>query len=122
MALRAERGVVYDQNLKQLVFNEASFDLVCDGEVFMEDLSHQDLVFFESRINDFPGCEIKNNTVRRYPTGELFSHLLGYYRLSEEKIGLESYYDDTLQARPGQLQVKRDAYNNPISKEVVSIN
>ncbi len=27
---RAERGVIYDQNLKQLVFNNSSFDLVCD--------------------------------------------------------------------------------------------
>jgi len=28
--VRAERGVIYDQNLKQLVFNNSSFDLVCD--------------------------------------------------------------------------------------------
>lgn len=28
--IRASRGVIYDQNSKQLVFNSASFDLVCD--------------------------------------------------------------------------------------------
>ncbi|RLC34945.1 MAG: hypothetical protein DRZ76_01500 [Candidatus Nealsonbacteria bacterium] len=120
LSLRAERGVIYDRNLKQLVFNKASFDLICDGEVFLEDLSHQDLIFFESRISDFPNCEIKNNTVRKYPEGGAFSHLLGYVRPTGEKTGLEEYYDDFLEARAGQLRVKRDAKGNLISKEIIS--
>jgi len=28
--IQAERGVIYDQNLKQLVFNQPSFDLFCE--------------------------------------------------------------------------------------------
>jgi penicillin-binding protein 2 len=28
--LRPERGVIYDKNMKQLVFNQSSFDLICD--------------------------------------------------------------------------------------------
>lgn len=121
LSLRAERGVIYDRNLKQLVFNKASFDLVCDGEVFLENLSHQDLIFFESRIDDLPGCEIKNNTVREYSEGGAFSHLFGYLRHTGEKTGLESYYNNVLGAKPGQLQIKRDAHGNPISKEIVSL-
>ncbi len=120
LSLRAERGVIYDRNLKQLVFNKASFDLICEGEVFLENLSHQDLIFFESRISDFPGCEIKNNTAREYPEGGAFSHLLGYARPTGEKTGLEGYYDDFLKARAGQLRVEIDAKGSPISKEIIS--
>ncbi|MDD4625147.1 MAG: penicillin-binding protein 2 [Candidatus Paceibacterota bacterium] len=32
--LKAQRGVIYDRNNKQLVFNESSFDLICDVEKF----------------------------------------------------------------------------------------
>jgi len=121
LSLRAERGVIYDKNLKQLVFNQASFDLVCDGEVFLENLSHQDLIFFESRIDEFPGCEIKNNTIRKYPEGGVFSHLLGYLRSTGDKTGLESYYNDILEPKPGQLQIERDVHGRPISKKIISL-
>ncbi len=32
--LKSQRGVIYDRNNKQLVFNESSFDLACDVQVF----------------------------------------------------------------------------------------
>jgi len=120
-SIEAERGVIYDRNLKQLVFNRASFDLVCQEEVFQEDLEHKDLLFYESRIDDFEGCEIKKHTVREYISGELFSHLIGYFRPSKEKTGLESYYDDILKSKPGQVQTERDVHDNIIAKEVISL-
>jgi penicillin-binding protein 2 len=33
----AQRGIIYDRNLKQLVSNAQSFDLVCDPDLFPED-------------------------------------------------------------------------------------
>lgn len=35
--LKAQRGVIYDRNNKQLVFNESSFDLVCDVQKFKKE-------------------------------------------------------------------------------------
>lgn len=124
-SIQAERGVIYDRDLRQLVFNKPSFDLVCDGEIISKNLDHQTLIFYE--VNPAilkkelgPGCEIKNNTVREYLDGPVFSHLIGYQRKIEEKTGLEEYYDEILRAKPGELQIKRDVYGNPISKEIIS--
>ena len=35
--IEAQRGIIYDRNLKQLVSNAQSFDLVCDLDLFPED-------------------------------------------------------------------------------------
>ena len=119
--IQGERGVIYDRNLKQLVFNKAKLDLVCEGEVFLKDLEHQDLLYFEARIYDFPGCEIKDNKVREYSADGLFSHVIGYQRPTGDKTGLESYYDGILAFKPGQTRIERDVYGNPITKEIVSL-
>lgn len=37
LKLQAKRGVIYDRNLKQLVFNFSSFNLVCDEKKFPKD-------------------------------------------------------------------------------------
>ncbi|MDP3947828.1 MAG: hypothetical protein Q8Q41_04035, partial [bacterium] len=42
--IQAQRGVIYDKDLNQLVFNKPEFDFVCDGQVVSENLSHQDLI------------------------------------------------------------------------------
>jgi penicillin-binding protein 2 len=120
-SIQAERGVIYDKNFKQLVFNKASFDLICKEEVTFKDLGHQDLLFFEARIDDFPECEIQDNTVREYLPGDLFFHLIGYQRPNGEKTGLENYYDDVLKSKPGQVQIERDAHGNSIAKEIISL-
>ena len=170
--IEAERGVIYDKDFNQLVFNKPSFDLVCqlnelpedsierskilrsvfqilqknedessyvpplisleelrkkieEGEraeiLIAENLKHQTLILIDARIKEFSGFEIKNNTVREYAKGSVFSHLIGYKRKVEEKTGLESYYDETLKSKTGELQVKRDVYGNIISKEIISM-
>ena len=156
--IQAQRGVIYDKNMTQLVFNKPSFDLIVRPtdlpedeskreEVFKniaqivgqdyetlskkinvsslaelvvaENLDYKTLILFEARSHEFPGFEAKNNTVREYISGPVFSHLIGYQRKAGEKKGLEEYYDNILGANPGELQVKRDVFGNPIDKEVV---
>jgi penicillin-binding protein 2 len=158
--IQAERGVIYDSNLTQLVSNKPSFDLVAtvselpktesekekmikeisqiiqkdyeeikkeindskEQQVFVaENLDHQTLILLEAKINEFPGFEIQNNTTRDYVGGPVFSNVLGYKRKNEEKTGLESYYNEILKPKPGEIQIKRDAKQNPISKEIVSL-
>jgi len=157
--IKAQRGVIYDKDMTQLVFNKPSFDLICrptdlpedasEREIIFkniaqivgqdygalskkintsslaevnvaENLDYQTLILFEARSQEFPGFETKNNTVREYVSGPIFSHLIGYQRKTGQKLGLEEYYDDVLRANPGELQVKRDVFGNPIDKEVVS--
>ena len=156
--IQAQRGVIYDKNMTQFVFNKPSFDLIVrpndlpkdesarqkifkdvaqiigqDYEMFSkkinvssfaevsiaENLDYQTLILFEARSHEFPGFETQNNAVREYVSGLNFSHLIGYQRKMGEKKGLEEYYDDVLKANPGELQVKRDVFGNPIDKEVV---
>ena len=119
--IQAGRGVIYDENLKQLVSNKPSFDFVCDGEVVEENLEHEALIFYEVRIKEFPGCEIKNNTVREYSSDSFFSHLIGYQRKTGESTGLEGYYNEVLKPKPGEIQIERDVHGNPISKEIVAM-
>jgi len=155
--IQAQRGVIYDKNMTQLVFNKPSFDLICrptdlpedensreeifrniaqivnqDYEelskkinisslaelVIAENLDYETLILFEARSHEFPGFETKNNTVREYVSGSIFAHLIGYQRKTGEKKGLEESYDDILAANPGELQVKRDVFGNPIDKEI----
>jgi len=174
--IQAERGVIYDSNLNQIVFNEPTFDLVVDvgwlpGEakekerivkevaeivgrdstelleeveqtsfqvLVSEDLDHKTLILLEAKIKDLPGFSIKNNTIRDYREGEVFSHLLGYTgKIQAEELkenpqlysiadyvgrsGLENYYEEVLRKNPGKLQIERDALGNIISKEVIQL-
>lgn len=175
--IQAQRGVIYDRNLKQLVFNRPSFDLVCeknnlpqtDSErkmVFkevaailkkdskdleqkinesqlsefpiLENLSHQELIILETKIEKLPGFKILNKTARQYEDGESFAHLLGYTgkikaeELKEEKDfysiedyigreGLEKSYEKVLRKTPGKILIERDAYGKIISKKITSL-
>ena len=115
--IRPERGIIYDRNLKPLVFNEPSFDLILDKRDFpqkkeeqeeilkkigaiankdyenlkkeineskfnlvpvLENLDHSTLILLKTRIGEFPGLRIDENTIRHYPEGANFAHLIGY--------------------------------------------
>lgn len=156
--IQAERGVVYDNNLNQLVFNISSFDLIYDKNALdepdkerafkevsqvlkisladlkkrvkesqglivpiSENLDHQTLIILETKIDQLPGFQIKNNMVRDYLSGPIFSHLIGYKRKTGEKIGLESSYDEILRENPGEILTERDAKGKIISRKITSL-
>ncbi len=168
---QAQRGVVYDKNLKQLVSNVSAFDLIYDkrnlfalsenpeqilqeaaritGQDYLQleknarddknpqvliaqNLPHETIVLLESKIKDWPGFEIVNNTVRNYDSGSFFSHLMGYvgkvsqnelkifdnYSVSDYigKSGIEKTYETVLRGQPGKTIIKKDAMGKLISQ------
>ena len=175
--IQSERGVIYDKNLKQLVLNKSTFDLICEKDnlsssgaerertlkevadilgkdlqtmkqeieetdssqvLIAENLSHQQLILFETKIDELPGFEIKSNVIRDYENGEDFSHLIGYtgkikseefeaapdfYSISDYvgRSGIENFYEDILRKNPGKLRIERDAMGNVISKDIISL-
>jgi len=190
--IQAERGVIYDKNLEQLVFNKSTFDLICeksklpqDGAekerilqqvskflekdveelkkeveedsffstsakasvidesksnqvLIAENLSHQELILFETRIDEFPGFQIKNNVIREYKDSEVFAHLIGYtgkikseefeaapefYLINDYvgRTGVENFYERFLRKNPGKLRIERDVLGNVLSEEVISL-
>jgi penicillin-binding protein 2 len=135
--IQAERGVVYDKNMEQLVFNKSTFDLVC-GEEVVENLSHQELILFEARNGEHSDCRINTNVVREYKEGEVFAQILGYTaRINNEELvsapefysasdyvgrtGAESYYEKYLRKNPGKLRIERDALGQALSQEIISL-
>ncbi|MDP1538959.1 MAG: penicillin-binding transpeptidase domain-containing protein [bacterium] len=135
--IQAERGVIYDRKLEQLVFNKSTFDLICEAET-VKNLSHQELIFFETRIEEFPDCQIKSNVIREYKDSEVFSHLIGYtgkikseefkaapefYSINDYvgRTGAENYYESSLRKNPGKLRIERDVFGNVVSQEVLSL-
>ena len=159
-SLNAQRGIIYDRNGVQMVFNRPSFDLIChknqlprkeeeririfseisqiiekDTETLKQkidntdssiitisdNLPHQTLILLETKINDFSGFEIKNTTVRDYKDGEIFSHIIGYKRKTGDLAGIEKFYNETLQQKPGELLIEKDAQGKLISQKIISL-
>jgi len=146
-SIKAERGVIYDSQGNQLVFNEPGFDLVLDKNKLPEDesermrvlkeveeitkgnydnLDHQTLVLLETKIAQFPGFQIEQNSIRYYKEGSIFAHLIGYTgKESDEEYvgrdGLEKSYEEILKKNPGKTRIKRDAFGNLLSKEIISL-
>jgi penicillin-binding protein 2 len=153
--IKSVRGIIYDRNFEQLVFNQPSFDLIYQKNnfpekekvfkevsqilkidfnelkekieksetpkiVIRENLDLETLIILETRKKDLPGFEIEKNFVRIYPDGPTFSQVIGYYRKTGEKMGLEQSYDEFLKEKPGEILVERDARGNLISQKVLS--
>lgn len=162
----SERGIVYDRNMNQLVHNEASFNLFFDKSKVVEgvfpsflvaddvfkkalestssekillkkNLSHQDLVLFEARKEDFPFLEVRKSILRQYEREACLGHILGYlgkvsrqeldtfeeYDLNDYigKAGLEKVYENILKEKKGVVQVERTADGEEISRKIVSL-
>lgn len=136
--IQAERGVIYDQKMEQLVFNKSTFDLVCPDEI-IQNISYQDLILFEIKGPDeFPDCRIATNVARDYKDGEVFSHLIGYMgKIKSEEFaiapefysindyvgrdGVENFYERYLRKNPGKLRIEKDVFDRVISQEVLSL-
>lgn len=86
--------------------------------LIVENISHENLLVLEVRINDLAGCKIQQSTKRGYVYGQVFSQVLGYtgrinrdeyseqkgYSINDYigKTGLEKYYESYLRGEPGQ--------------------
>jgi len=156
-SIKASRGVIYDSQGEQIVFNQPSFDLILDKDKLPEDesektrvleevseiinqdyhefenktlivknLDHQTLILLETKIVQFPGFQIEQNSIRYYKEGSSFAHLIGYTgKESDEEYvgrdGLEKSYEEILKKNPGKARIERDVFGNLLSKEIVSL-
>jgi len=105
--------------------------------IIASNVSHQQLVLLETEIDTLEGFDIKNNTVRDYPDGEVFSHILGYTgKISPEELavsdnyamtdyigrmGLEKGYEEILHRKAGEIKIERNAEGFEVSKGSVSL-
>ena len=107
LKIQASRGVIYDRNLEQLVWNQSSFDLILDeshlpeeaskrreiieevskiigsdiqieNALVAENLPYQTLISLEAEIEKFPGFLIKESSIRKYKDSYSLAHILGY--------------------------------------------
>ncbi|MGA2417822.1 MAG: penicillin-binding protein 2 [Candidatus Staskawiczbacteria bacterium] len=101
-----------------------------------EDISHDNLLVLETKINDLVGCQIQQNTTRDYLSGPVFSQVLGYTgRIDKEeyssstgyaindyigKTGLEEYYETDLRGVPGQSKVVKTSAGISQTSEILS--
>ena len=76
--IQAERGVIYDQNMKQLVYNEPSFDLVYDKKNIPQSEVDKEKVIEEvARILNIKTIELENKIEK----GEIISENLEHQAL-----------------------------------------
>ncbi len=132
----SQRGIIYDRNMKPLVDNEASFDLYQAEKLVKEDLTHQELILFETSSDKQEDLAVKKRTNRHYQEGTALAHILGYtgkisaqelaqkddYQISDYtgKEGIERSYEEVLKEKKGELQIERTAQNKEISREIIS--
>ena len=111
-------------------------DTDSSGVIVAENISHENLLALETRINDFPECKIRQNTVRDYVLGPIFSQILGYtarinkdeyssnagYAINDYigKIGLEKYYEAYLRGNPGQSKSIKSATGSQASTQIIT--
>ncbi len=156
----SERGIIYDKNMIPLVENEASFDLYFnqDGsfdkvtQIFQdvsfststetwilikENLSHREVILFETKKADLPFLQIKKRILRRYESEGCLSHVLGYLgKITKEeflnlrdyefndyigKTGIENYYETILKEKKGTILIERTASGKEISRHMTGV-
>lgn len=104
--------------------------------VIAEEIPHETLLVLETKINEFTGCNIEENTVRNYPYGESMAHLLGYtgrinkteldttneYAVNDYigKLGVEKSYEDELRGTPGRLEEEKNAVGKKFGENILS--
>ncbi len=69
------------------------------------------------------GLQIESRQNRRYPSGSLASHLLGFINAANSgQSGIESYYDLQLRGRPGRVIADRDPLGRsiPMGRSIVT--
>ncbi len=95
-------------------------------------LSEEEMSAFAVNQYRFPGVFLQVELIRDYPYGPLLAHILGYVseankedliRIDKKryagtfqlgKVGLEKYYEDSLQGEPGYQQIETDVLGREI--------
>jgi len=97
------------------------FQNVDSSEVLIaNNLSHDNILIFEVKMSEFPGCKMVQNTMRGYVYGPVLSQVLGYtgrinkseytslegYSINDYigKSGVEKSYEEYLRGKPGQAK------------------
>jgi len=69
----AEVLAMSSEYIKQKIIDSGSTEILVS-----ENISHENLLVLETKMNDFSGCKIQQNTERNYFSGAVFSQVLGY--------------------------------------------
>ncbi len=103
-----------------------------ERQTLRANLSEKELSRLAINLHRFPGIELKARLQRKYPRGDLTSHVVGYMgRISAEdleqidnqaywgldyigKSGIEAFYESTLLGRPGVREVETNAHGKVI--------
>lgn len=75
------------------------------------------------RAGQAGGLQLESRHNRRYPSGPLAAHLLGFTDASNSgRSGVESFYDLQLRGRPGRVIADRDPLGRsiPVGREIVT--
>lgn len=133
---KSERAALYEQIAKALETDASSVEsrintgIKSDSVTLVEGLDRDRALSYELRLSSFNGVEVVKLPVREYVNIASVGHLLGYVgKITAEeqkarpnllksavvgKVGLEKYYDDTLQGIPGIETVEVDSQNRVI--------
>lgn len=86
----------------------------------LEDMTQVQVTSVIERKPTLPGVEVLADSVRQYRYGDLASHLVGYVQSDSAtgemtgRAGLEAFYDELLQGKPGRRQVVVNIYGEPL--------
>jgi penicillin-binding protein 2 len=101
--------------------------------IVKSDVTEPEARYLLERRREFPGVDVHNTFIRKYPHGMLAAHLLGQVgEISEEQLerrrrggfrpgdrigqaGLEAAYDAYLRGQPGLAQLRVDSLGKPRS-------
>ncbi|MDP2640936.1 MAG: penicillin-binding transpeptidase domain-containing protein [Candidatus Yanofskybacteria bacterium] len=112
----------------QKVFEEG----ISPQVVIQKNLTHEQLLLWETRKTEGEGCQVQENIARVYKDGSLFAHLIGYtanisaqefkdrtdYFVQENigKMGVERSYQDELRGRHGKIVMEKDSFGNLVQE------
>lgn len=99
-------------------------------------ISHSTIIALKAKIKEFPGFQIKENTVRSYLSNILLSHLIGYTgKINKEELkffknysitdylgksGIEKRYEKILRGKPAKTKIEKDAWGRIRSKKLLT--
>lgn len=130
---------IYDFNVDNAI-KKIKRSYFYEPTVILRGLNFEQVAYFLEHSSDFPGLEIDLQSVRSYPDGNSYSHLVGYMGevtesdLTEDSIykngdtigksGIEKHYEDYLRGTDGARQVEVDTFGRvfEILKEKPSIS